>query len=166
MPFITTLTLQAVGGESKKVAAALAVCMQQQPHEHTSYSSNISTAASYRNTPSILKLAPKTLCHGDKPNIFVAHELFHMPFNSSAYISYIFISEYFLATNNNQITFRWKVQSPGVNVLLERLTLSASKWTFWHFRTLGHLNGSSSFNIHHRDLSMVPFNSELNSTHF
>ena len=48
----------------------------------------------------------------------------------------------------------------------KKITLSYSKWTFWHFRTLGHLNGSSSFNIHHRDLSMVPFNSELNSTHF
>ena len=48
----------------------------------------------------------------------------------------------------------------------QKITLSYSKHTFWHFRTLGHLNGSSSFNIHHRDLSMVPFNSELNSTHF
>ena len=46
------------------------------------------------------------------------------------------------------------------------LTLSASKWIFWYFHTLGHLNGSNFFNIHHRNLPIVPFNSELNSAHF
>ena len=46
------------------------------------------------------------------------------------------------------------------------LTLSASKWIFWYFRTLGHLNDSSFLNIYHRNLPIVPFNSELNSTHF
>ena len=46
------------------------------------------------------------------------------------------------------------------------LTRSASKWIFWYFCTLGHLNGSSFLNIHHRNLPIVPFNSELNSTHF
>ena len=37
--------------------------------------------------------------------------------------------------------------------------------TFCFFHTFGHSNGSSIFNIHHRDLSMVPFKAELNSTH-
>ena len=46
------------------------------------------------------------------------------------------------------------------------ITLSASKWIFWHFHTLGYLNGSHSFNIHHRDLPLVSFNLELNSAHF
>ena len=32
--------------------------------------------------------------------------------------------------------------------------------------TLGHLNGSSFFNIHHRNLPIAPFNSELNSAYF
>ena len=46
------------------------------------------------------------------------------------------------------------------------LTLSASKWILWYFCTLGHLNGSSFFNIHHRNFSIAPFNLELNSAHF
>ena len=54
----------------------------------------------------------------------------------------------------------------SVPISASTLTLSASKWIFWHFHTLGHLNSSSSFNIHHRDLPMVPFNSELNFAYF
>ena len=46
------------------------------------------------------------------------------------------------------------------------LTSSASKWIFWYFCTLGHFNGSSFFNIHHRNLPIAPFNLKLNSTHF
>ena len=37
---------------------------------------------------------------------------------------------------------------------------------FLDLHSSGHLNSSSSFHIHHRDLPMVPFNSELNFAHF
>ena len=46
------------------------------------------------------------------------------------------------------------------------LTLSQFKHTKQHYPVLAHLNASSSFNIDHRDLPMVSFNLELNSTHF
>ena len=46
------------------------------------------------------------------------------------------------------------------------LTPSASKWIFCYFHTMEPLNGARSFNIHHRDLPMVLFNSKLNSAHF
>ena len=46
------------------------------------------------------------------------------------------------------------------------LTSSDSKWIFWYFFTLGHFNGSSFFNVHHRNLPIAPFNLKLNSTHF
>ena len=46
------------------------------------------------------------------------------------------------------------------------LTLSALKWIFLYLCTLGHLNCSSFFNIHHRNFPTAPFNSELNSAHF
>ena len=69
--------------------------------------------------------------------------------------------------NTSSCDLQFFENEPGRNFLdLICLTLSYSKWTFRHFRTLGHLNGPSSSNIDHRDLSMVPFNSELNSTHF
>ena len=51
--------------------------MQQQPHEHTRYSSNISTAASYRGTPSILKLSPKALSRRYTKLICLLHMSFH-----------------------------------------------------------------------------------------
>ena len=68
------------------------------------------------------------------------------------------------------ITLSW----PGQWVLSMRvyhnlsycyLTVSAWKWICWYFCTLGHLNGSSFFNIHHRNFPIAPFNSELNSAH-
>ena len=46
------------------------------------------------------------------------------------------------------------------------LTLSFTQDTNHHYPTLAHLNASSSVIIHHRDLPMVSFNSELNSTTF
>ena len=46
------------------------------------------------------------------------------------------------------------------------LTLSFTQDTNHHYPTLAHLNASSSVIIHRRDLPMVSFNSELNSTHF
>ena len=56
--------------------------------------------------------------------------------------------------------------SPCEIARFTRLTRSASKWIFWYFCTLGHLNGFSFLNIHHRNFPIVPLNSELNSTHF
>ena len=49
---------------------------------------------------------------------------------------------------------------------LRVLTLSFTQDTNHHYPTLAHLNASSSVIIHRRDIPMVSFNSELNSTHF
>ena len=40
-------------------------------------------------------------------------------------------------------------------------TLSVARSNKHQFHTFGHLNGPSSFNICHGDLTKVPFNSEL-----
>ena len=53
--------------------------MQQQPHEHTSYSFNISTAASFCGTPSILKLSPNALSQWSYTKLIcLLHMSFHM----------------------------------------------------------------------------------------
>ena len=46
------------------------------------------------------------------------------------------------------------------------LTVSEVRSNNQQCHTLGHLNGSNSFNIHHEDIPKKPFNSKLNSTHF
>ena len=77
--------------------------------------------------------------------------------NSSTSSSLVAIKRNFLTLS---------VRKEKCEMLINILTLSFTQDTNHHYPTLAHLNASSSVIIHRRDLPMVSFNSELNSTHF